>query len=350
MSETKKRKKLSKPVIALIIILALLFTLGLSGFFVANHYLNKFSFEEDTTVQVDSGAFEKIDLPSDDAAADDEIRQNMPDNQIWYNENVTNILLIGADAGTIEYGYNPRSDAMILISVDKMNHQIKMVSMLRAAYVSIPGHGHSRLNNSHSIGGPRLLINTIEQNYKIHIDNYISVNFDAFKKVVDILGGVDINLTNEEAKYLSAVFANTGYKVPKNGGVCHMNGEVALQYVRLREIDFDRMRTQRQRNVLTQIANKARAMSLNQAMQLLDQILPLVSTDLTKSEIVGQAVNALNYVKWPITQDTIPHSWPKLVHVPGNSQEVLLLNWTETKRYAHELLYPGMEPQPVPTR
>lgn len=346
-----KKKKMKSWVVVLIVILALLLTLGLAGFFVANHYLSKFNYEVDTTEQVDPSAFEKIELPAEDAEADEEIKKNIDDNVMWYNKNVMNILLIGADKGYVNQGINPRSDAMIILSIDKQNHQIRLASVLRAAYVSIPGHGHSRLNGAHSVGGPRLLIKTIEQNYKIHIDNYISVDFNAFQKVIDILGGVDIKLTDEEAKFLSSVFADSEYNIPKTAGTCHMNGEVALQYVRLRSIDYDRIRTQRQRNVLTQIANKAKTMSANQAMQLLDEILPLVTTDLTKTKIVNHMMNGLNYIRWPITQDTIPHAGPKkLVFVPGYSQEVLLLDWAETKRDAHAFLYPNMEPQPVPER
>lgn len=350
MARKKNNAKTKKSVVALIVILVILFFLGISALLFANHYLDKFVYEQDTTVQIDPSAEEKIELSPEDKGADDEIVQNLNDNVIWYNENVYNILLIGADRGTVSLGQNPRSDAMILISINKRDHQIKMVSMLRAAYVSIPGYSNSRLNSAHSIGGPNLLIKTIEQNYKIHINNYISVDFEAFKKIIDILGGVDIKLTAEEARVLATTFKQNGLKVPTGAGTYHMNGNTALGYVRLREIDFDRMRTQRQRNVLTQIANKARTMSLNQAMQLLDEILPLVSTNLTKTQIVSQAVNALNYVRWPITQDTIPHSWPKLVTVPGSPFEVLLLDWTETKRYIHELLYPNMEPQQVPVR
>lgn len=343
-----KNKKMKKSVVAVIVILVILLTLGLSAFFVADHYLSKFNFEEDTTVQVDPNAKEDISLSPEDAAADDEIRRNLDDNKVWYNENVKNILLIGAD-----YGNNwqkRRSDAMILISINKADQQIKMVSLLRAAYVAIPGHGNARLNAAHAIGGPNLLIKTIEQNYKIHIDNYVSVNFEAFPKVIDILGGIDIKLTDKEAAALADTFRENGLKAPTGAGTYHMNGKTTLGYVRLRSIDFDRMRTQRQRNVLTQIANKAKAISANQALQLLDEILPLISTDFTKTEIVSQLVGALNYLRWPITQDTLPHSWPKLVYVPDSPVEVLLLDWHETKRYAHDLLYPNMEPQPVPSR
>lgn len=349
MARKKNNAKTKKSVVALIVILVILFFLGISALLFANHYLDKFVYEQDTTVQIDPSAEEKIELSPEDKGADDEIVQNLNDNVIWYNENVFNILLIGADYGNGE-GKNPRSDAMILVSINKADKQIKMVSMLRAAYVAIPGYNHSRLNAAHSIGGPKLLIDTIEKNYKIHIDNYISVDFEAFQKIIDILGGVDIKLTTEEARVLATTFKENGLKVPTGAGTYHMNGNTALAYVRLREIDFDRMRTQRQRNVLTQIASKSKTMSLNQAIQLLDEILPLVSTNLTKTEIVSQAVNALNYVRWPITQDTIPHSWPKLVYVPGTPVEVLLLDWTETKRYIHELLYPNMEPQQVPVR
>ena len=103
----------------------------------------------------------------------------------------------------------------------------------------------------------------------------------------------------------------------------------------------DRNRTQRQRNVLNVIIGKAKSMGISEGLELLNEILPLVKTDMSKSTIVSQATNAMRYLKWNITQDTIPHTYPKLVNVDGT--EVLLLDWDQTISYIHKILYPGLE-------
>ncbi len=356
---TARPKKPSKAMIAVIAVLLVLLLLVIVGVVVGNRYLNKINIDtedpsERTTLQIDPEVKKeeeeiKQKIPQehvqDFETADEAIDRNLGTGTIWYHKDVYNLLLIGSDTRNPQY-YS-RSDSMILISVNKQAKQIKMVSLLRAAYVGIPGHGNARLNAAYSYGGPQLLIDTIHKNYKIHIDNYISVDFTAFQKIVDILGGIDIQLTDAEAEALAADFEAAGLPVPDGAGTYHMDGATTLKYVRLRSIDSDRNRTQRQRNVLNIIAGKARSMSVSQGLELLDEILPLVKTDMSKSTIVSQAANAMRYLQWNISQDTIPHTYPKLVNIDGT--EVLLLDWDQTVSYIHSLLYPGLQPQKLPS-
>ncbi len=352
-------KKPSKAMIAVISIVLVLLLLVIIGVVVGNRYLDKIDIDpadpsERTTLQVDPEVKKeesnlKKKTPKkyqqDFDNADEAIAKNIKSGTVWYHKDVFNLLLVGSDTRNPQY-YS-RSDSMILISVNKRSQQIKMVSLLRAAYVSIPGHGNARLNAAYSYGGPQLLIDTIESNYKIHIDHYISVDFSAFQKIVDILGGIDMKLTDAEAKALAEDFAAAGLEVPTGAGTYHMDGATTLKYVRLRSIDSDRNRTQRQRNVLNVIIGKAKSMGISEGLELLNEILPLVKTDMSKSTIVSQATNAMRYLKWNITQDTIPHTYPKLVNVDG--MEVLLLDWDQTISYIHKILYPGLKPQKIPS-
>ena len=146
-----------------------------------------------------------------------------------------------------------------------------------------------------------------------------------------------MKLTDAEAKALAEDFAAAGLEVPTGAGTYHMDGATTLKYVRLRSIDSDRNRTQRQRNVLNVIIGKAKSMGISEGLELLNEILPLVKTDMSKSTIVSQATNAMRYLKWNITQDTIPHTYPKLVNVDGT--EVLLLDWDQTISYIHQKFY-----------
>ncbi len=185
-----------------------------------------------------------------------------------------NILLIGTDSRSD--GERGRSDSMIMLSMCSDTNTINMVSFMRDAYVEIPGHGSSKLNAAYSFGGPELLMDTIEQNFKVEIDDYITVNFNSFADIVDAVGGVEIEVSDEEAAAINVMLdSKEGKKFfgePKKSdyldgaGTYEMNGKQALFYSRLRKVgnaDFER--TERQRKVLNQIigkvSNPARLMS-----------------------------------------------------------------------------------------
>ncbi len=272
---------------------------------------------------------------------DQAIEQNRNNNEIWYSDDVINILLLGLDEGGRNYPYR-RSDAMIVVSINKKTKDIKLVSFSRTAYVAIEGYANTRLNHAHGYGGAPLAIDTIEKNYKIRIDNYISTTFEAFQQLIDCLGGVDIGLTQAEVNddTMRYVLKLQGYTdlVP---GTYTLNGYSALNYVRLRSIDSDRERTQRQRNVLTSLAAKAKSMNVLQLNNALNEILPLVTTDLTKTEILAQAINVPSYLSGNIEQYVLPHKSSALQVI--DDFEVVLVDWPNEIAYTHEVFYSGMD-------
>ena len=178
----------------------------------------------------------------------------------------------------------------------------------------------------------------------------MSIDFNGFIKAIDALGGVDIALTESEVKALSPILKQNG-SVVKGAGTYHLNGNEALEYARLREIDSDRVRTERQRTILMAIFAKLKKMYstenystlLSKSTKFLDQVLPLVSTDFTKSEIISQATTYAGYLKWPVTEAIIPRDKTPLTKI--NGIEVLIVNWAKVKNDIHEVLYPGIEPQ-----
>lgn len=263
------------------------------------------------------------------------IQMNFNDNNIWYSNDVTNILLLGIDSGE-NRKTNSRSDAMILVSVNRKTKDVKMVSFSRAAYVAIQGHDNTRLSHAYEYGGAALTIDTIERNYKIRIDNYASTTFETFKEIINSIGGVNITLTGAEAKALKSKIQAQG--LTYNGaGSYNMLGELALNYVRLRKIDTDHARTQRQRNVLNAIAQKMKSMNVLELSAMLNKVLPLVTTDLTKTQLLSQIGYVPSYLSGNIEQAVIPHSASPL-QLRGDF-EVLILNWDKEISYLHELLY-----------
>ena len=271
---------------------------------------------------------------------DKQIEKNIKNNKIWYNNDIVNILLMGIDNGSINYPYG-RSDSMIVASINKKTKKVRLVSLARSAYVSIKGYPNTRLNHAHGYGGAALAMDTVERNYRIRIDNYISTNFECFKQLVDQLGGVDITLTKKEAKAMKDKLRSEGYTYIGAGNY-RLNGETALYYVRLRKIDSDRQRTQRQRNVLTSIATRIQNMGFIEMNSLLNRILPLITTNLSKRQIVSQLTNVSSYLSNGIEQDVLPNKVFPLELRDG--YEVMIVDWDHEVEYAHKLFYNGVTP------
>lgn len=211
-------------------------------------------------------------------------------DQIGVSENIINILLIGQDRRAGEG--RARSDAMILCTINKAAKTVTLSSFMRDMYVQIPGYRDNRINASYAIGGMQLLDSCIDKNFGIQVDGNIEVDFSGFQKVIDILGGIEIKLTKAEADYLNKrgnwdIENNAGTWSLKEG-VNKLNGSQALAYSRIRNVgNGDFGRTNRQRIVLSTIADKAKTMSLSQLNTLLKEILPLLTTDLSEKEILG---------------------------------------------------------------
>lgn len=188
--------------------------------------------------------------------------------------NVRHILLIGQDARPGEA--RGRSDAMILCSFHTVEKKLTVVSFMRDMYVTIPGYTDHKLNSAYAWGGMRLLQETLLQNFGIETDGCFAVDFQAFQKVIDRLGGVDIVLTAEEAEYLGC-----------SQGVNRLSGSTALAYVRIRSIgDGDFGRTERQRKVIGALLSKCSQMNVAQLHSLLEDVLPLVDTNMEQTAIL----------------------------------------------------------------
>lgn len=225
-------KKGSKGKKAVAIILAVVLAFGAILFVMANGVVGKFTRAEDIE------HIEGVELVSD--------------------KNVRNILLIGCDKAN---GGSSRSDSIMIASVNKSTGKITICSILRDTHLYIPGEREAKVNSAYAWGGANLLIQTIEHNFGIKIDDYATVNFEMFTALVDGLGGVDVEVTEDEADYINNRHKYGYEKKPdtfESGESVHLNGYQALWYSRIRKLDSDFMRTQRQRKVISAIASKVK--------------------------------------------------------------------------------------------
>lgn len=277
--------------------------------------------------------------------ANDDIKENIESDDVWHSDDVYNVLVVGYDAGDAEAvmfegATLPRSDAIMLVSVNKVRKTVKLVSLSRATYVAIPNHGNKRLNTAHAYGGASTLVDTIELNYKIKIDRYITADFKGFKAIIDCLGGIKIDMTKEEAD-----FAFNDNSLPADKYT--MNGSQALRYVRLRKTDSDRARTGRQRKVIKEIYFRARKMSISQKLKFMNDVFPYVTTNFDKSELLSKFGEFDGYMDFPVTQDIIPHKATQLTMKDG--KEVIILDWKDTTDYLHSLMYKDVEVEKLPS-
>ena len=203
------------------------------------------------------------------------------------NDKTINILLVGADEG------GSRSDSMILCTIHTGNKTISLTSFLRDTYVDIPDYFPHKLNTSYSLGGYPVLANTLTSNFGVPIDGYVSVEFDNFVEVIDIVGGLDIELTDAEVGYLIGNFG--WYELEE--GVNHLDGEQCLHYSRIRHIDGDANRANRQRIVISALVSKTKTMSIKELNNLLFTVLPMITTDLSNAQITNYALELLPLLK-----------------------------------------------------
>lgn len=237
------------------------------------------------------------------------VNQYISDDMLHSDKNVTNILLLGVDAREGET--SSRSDTMMLISIDKNNKKIKLTSFLRDSYVEIPGHGYNKLNAACSKGGVSLVWDTIEYNYKIKIDNYMMVDFKAFEELIDAIGGVDVEVTEKEANYLNntwAMWSLTGNPLHFDSGESvHLNGEEALMFCRIRKLDSDFYRTERQRRTIAAVKKSLMDSSPKELYDMANSVLPLIETDISSTEMMNLCLKGLfSYLKYDMASMGIP--------------------------------------------
>lgn len=215
---------------------------------------------------------------------------------------VVNILLVGQDRREGET--QARSDSMILCSLDRDAKRLTMTSFLRDLYVPIPGHGSNRINAAYSYGGINLLEQTIEDNFAVSVNGSIEVDFQQFSGIIDLLGGVPIDLRQDEAEIINQ---ETGSSLTE--GLQTLTGQQALTYSRIRSLDLDGdfSRTNRQRKVLQAIMDICRNAGPAKLIPMMNQLLPMITTNLSSGQLLLLALEVVPQLSdFQLTSQRIP--------------------------------------------
>lgn len=222
---------------------------------------------------------------------------------------IKNIALFGIDATEGDTG---RSDSIMIATVDPVHNKVKLTSIMRDSYVYIEGYGNDKINHAYAYGGPELSIRTINENFGLNIEDFVSVNFSSLPIIIDILGGVDIEITEEELQYINSYINDINNKDGTNSshisyaGVQHLDGTQALAYSRIRyTAGGDYKRTERQRTVLEALFTKLTSASIGSYNSLLNEVLPYVQTNLNTGDILSLGTKVLS-IGNNLEQDRFP--------------------------------------------
>ena len=233
----------------------------------------------------------------------------------------------------------------MILGIDKKNNKLKLFSLMRDMYLDLPdGSGKQNLNYTMAYGGPELILKTINTNFNLTVDKFISVSLHTLPEIIDKLGGVEMNITNEELNYINGYIKNidsengTNTEKLTSAGTQTLNGTQAAAYCRIRyTAGSDYKRSERQRDVLDALFNKFKDSSLTELISIMDDILPLVTTNLTNSEIISIATTVLGMGTPNIEQSRFP--------LDGKSETIytdmlhLTIDAEETTNDIHKFLY-----------
>lgn len=214
---------------------------------------------------------------------------------------VKNVLLIGIDD---DGSSGSRSDTIMIASIDTSTHTVRLCSILRDNYVSIPGHDPSRINSAYAYGGAELLMQTIERNFRIDINDYVSVDMEAMISVIDAIGGVTINISEKEAYQINRYSYSKSPDV--SAGEQRLDGRQAVEYARIRKIDSDFGRTNRQRTLLSAIMKECRELSPFKLFSLISTVSPYLTTNMSSAEIASLGLKVVPAMGNEIEQLSIP--------------------------------------------
>lgn len=316
MKEKKRKKKLKAGAKAAIIggsFVGFILIGAVAIVCVLIHYINKMNYvplDENYTIASETKPYSEdvtnpmvVEVTSKDSSQEElDEYQRLAEEALEnvkgeYEElgDIYNILLIGSD--TREEGDTGRSDTMILISINREQKRIVATSFLRDLYVKLPQRGYDKINAAYAWGGVELLLDTLEYNFSLHIDKYISVDFFSFVEVVDILGGLDVDVQEDELfwcnQYIHASNLLLGepedsdYLEKADGSFQHLSGKQALAYSRFRYVgNGDFTRTERQRKVINILFDKLKRINARTLIELLDSILPKVTTNIPTGEFL----------------------------------------------------------------
>ena len=276
-----------------------------------------------------------------------EAQTSQHDEDVIMDQSVYHVILAGVDRD--DKSWNGNSDSIMLVSLNNDKKRVSVISLMRDTYVEIPGHDYNKLNASYAYGGGPLLCDTVEENYRIPVDRYAAVDFENLVDIVDALGGVELEWTANEIEVANGYIKDMCERVLKipyeyhailqEPGLLLSDGVQAVAYARNRFVgNSDYTRTQRQRYVIQQMAEKIKTLNSTQLLAFVQKVLPLVTHNLPEDEIWSLVWDAPAILKYDIVMDRVPYDG-KYDEIDVSGQGMLVPFWDETIDQMHRTIY-----------
>ncbi len=342
------------------IILSVLLVIGGGGLLYYYSILNSLKFVDISGGSSTNATKSTIDPTDGDGTFN---KSPLTNDQLLEDSKVLNIMLFGEDnAHGDEFG---RSDSMIMLSIDNRHKKIKMSSFMRDTYVYVDGYGYDKLTNAYAYGGPKLTIQTLESNFGIKVDRYAVVDYASFIDIIDVLGGIDLELSQDEIDYINYQLyknkqSSTHTEITDPPGIVHLTGQEALWYSRNRGLDpneeaigidgDDWDRTARQRKLLETLFDDMKSADLTQIIAIVGKVGPLVTTNLKKDEITTLVSHSMTYLSYSVEQYTVPEEgqWYYLKDTPAGDV-IALSDLDAQRRLFAEFIYEDLVTGGSPT-
>ena len=261
-------------------------------------------------------------------------------------DDIYNVLLIGVDRR--DKSWNGNSDAMLLVSINKDKNKVSVTSLMRDTYVDIPGVGYKKLNAAYAYGAGPLLCETVTDTYKIDIDRYAAVDFFDLIGIIDLIGGVSLEISAREAEVANGYILDMcnlmgvdgwDHQIPASGGFVRCDGVQAVAFARNRFVgnsDFER--TERQRYVLSQIMAEVKQLSLAQMTEKMQGLMQYVTTNIPETEIWSMLAEVPEILEYEFEMTRVPYdNMYSVIYV--NGQDMLVPDWEPTLEKMHNTIY-----------
>ncbi|GAA0177595.1 hypothetical protein SH2C18_07910 [Clostridium sediminicola] len=299
--EVKKKNKLKDKWIKIIIMGVIIIIASIAGvlYKFADLYQKKSYVEESEQIPQQKAPDEYLGIIK---------MEREPDPEYAEVDGITNVLLIGIDARDPQK--NSRADTIMILTIDSIHKKLKLSSIMRDTYLPIPKHGEQKINSSFYYGEAPLLMKTIEQNYKVKLEKYAIIDFSAFIQLVDIIGGLDIDVKDYMLEDLNNCIGGIGNKDSvylEKEGVQHLTGEQVLGYARMRHIKGAGYgRTERQREVVSLLLNKVLDTSVLKFPKIAAEMLPYINTNVPLGDALNLAYTIYKINNYDVEKLQIP--------------------------------------------
>jgi LCP family protein required for cell wall assembly len=330
--KSPRRKKKNQALRVVLISLAVILV-AIGGVYA--YYISRYN----SDVRVDQGfadGWDDISIDGSGPASLEDIEGNSdPIIRVKQKDkNIENILLLGVDGGDMnEAGH--RSDSMMIVSVNKKDKTIKIASLMRDIWTYYPNRdSYNKLNAAYSFGGPGQTVNIINHNFDMDIQKYIVTDFDGLINLVDVLEGIKLEITDAEASEINNM---TGGANPVSGGQATLSGSQALSYARIRKIDSDFSRVERQRKVIEAMLARMRSQTPQTQINTVNESMKYVRSNISGGELTGDMLNLVLSISSGIEQLTVPEEGMYTVNSGGTWY--MELNWEQQVASLQEFIF-----------